>query len=519
MTADADADADVVIVGYGPVGTVLAVLLGRAGHAVTVIDKNTAPYPLPRAVTHDADVARILQDLGLPPDEIPDITEPYDDMYSWRNGDDEVLVDVDWSGVGESGWHNTWFFHQPALEKRLDSIVEGLPSVTVRRAVEAVGITQADGAVDVAVREGETESTLRARWVIGADGANSDVRAMVGVDRHDEGYFHDWLVVDVVPGDGVHFPHIARQHCDPRRPATMVPGGPGRRRWEFMRLPDETVEHLSDPATAWDLLSPFGLTAENAELERQSVYTFAACWATRWRVGRVFLAGDAAHLMPPFAGQGLGAGLRDAVNLAWKLDAVLRGIAGDDLLDTYESERLHHASEMVRFSVGLGKVICITNPEEAGRRDREMLAERRDPPPPPRPGLGPGLHEGDAGGRLARQGRVSVDGAGPRMLDDVLGGPGAVVGRTVDTVDAVAGRLDDLGLGCVALDGRPTPGVVVVDDVDDVLGPWLDDLDADVVLVRPDFFVFGAARGDGAARGLVDRFRVGVRGKQVSTTF
>ncbi len=251
---------------------------------------------------------------------------------------------------------------------------------------------------------------LTTGYLIGADGANSRVRTDIGSAWHDHGYFFDWLVVDVAPAAERQFPHIARQTCDIARPCTMVPGGPGRRRWEFMRLPHEKIEDIDRAEFAWSLLSRYGVDPTNAELERHSTYTFQAGWALDWRKGRVLIAGDAAHLMPPFAGQGLCAGLRDAMNLAWKLSAVLDGTAHPDILDSYGSERIAHVSEFIDFSMGLGKVICLTDPDEAARRDQHMITERAEgsaPPAPPRPRLGTGLHRGPHGGTLSIQARVA----------------------------------------------------------------------------------------------------------------
>jgi 3-(3-hydroxy-phenyl)propionate hydroxylase len=507
--ADGRLTADVAVIGFGPVGKLLALRLGRRGHAVVVVERERGRYPLPRAVTHCSDFARILQSVGLSPDTIPEITQPYDDMYVWRNGEGQTLVEVDWSGRGESGWYNTYFFHQPSLEERLDALIAGLPSVRVLRGWEAEALAQDGTGTEVRARSAGTGErlVLSAAWVVGADGANSRVREWAGLDWHDEGYFYDWLVVDVRPRPGLRFPHVAAQSCDVRRPSTMVPGGPGRRRWEFMRLPGETSAELDTADNAWELLRPHGLTPENCVLERHAVYRFQARWATRWRAGRAFLAGDAAHLMPPFAGQGLGAGVRDVMNLSWKLDAVLGGVAGEGLLDTYGPERLHHAIAFVRFSMELGKVICMTDPAEGAARDARMIAgwsAGMRPPAPPRPGLGPGLHTGRLGGHLARQGRVRVGTAAPVLFDDAFAGPGALIARSAGALAGVGPGVREtlrrLGIDLVALAGPAARGVAVVDDVDAAYTRWLDEIDADVILVRPDFHLYGAGRADQAGQ-------------------
>ncbi|WP_407651899.1 bifunctional 3-(3-hydroxy-phenyl)propionate/3-hydroxycinnamic acid hydroxylase MhpA [Arthrobacter sedimenti] len=524
--------ADVTIVGFGPVGKLLALQLGRRGHRVLVVDRKETGYPLPRAVTHCSDFARILQSVGLSPDSIPEATEPYDDMYVWRNGQGQTLVEVDWSGRGESGWYNTYFFNQPALEDRLDALVEELPTVTILRGWEAGDISQDKDSIRVKLSrtsDGE-QVTAVSGWLIGADGANSAVRQHAGIEWHDEGFFYDWLVVDVKPGPGLNFPHVANQLCDTARPATMVPGGPGRRRWEFMRLPGETREELNRTEKAWELLAPYGVTAENAELERHSVYTFQACWATEWRRGRILLAGDAAHLMPPFAGQGLGAGVRDAMNLAWKLSAVIDGLADDSLLDTYGPERSQHAIAFVRFSVSLGQVICLTDPNDAAARDERMIAEwatTRKAPAPPRPGLGHGLHTGPHGGELAIQGRVT----GPRqttmLLDDLLGGPGVLLTKRSSML-AVISRDDQKRLGLLGIrlasfeeDSHVSSGTEIIDDIDGTYHQWFDSLGTptapvDAVLIRPDFHLYGTASA-AHTRDLALGFLAGLRTRHLAT--
>jgi hypothetical protein len=316
------------------------------------------------------------------------------------------------------------------------------------------------------------------------------------VGYEDLGFDSAWLVVDVVPSEPPVWHPLNIQVCDPQRPTTMVSGGPGRRRWEFMALPGEALLGLVD--RAWELLAPWGVTPDNAEIERQAVYTFAARLAEQWSFGHLALAGDAAHQMPPFAGQGLCSGLRDAACLAWKLDAVLSGLAPPSLMDTYGPERRPQVRAAIDFSVELGNVICISDPGEAAARDDAMVAAARQsgplalPPPPP---IGPGVtRAGDpAAGQLGRQGVVAHGGRRGRFDD--------VVGRGWMLVSAepapLAGLAIELSLWWAELGGtavQVAPGAEV-DDVEGTYARWFAELDAAVILTRPDFYVFGTASG------------------------
>src|SRR5947199_1713649 len=421
---------DVAIVGYGPVGQTLAILLGQRGWKVGVFEKQPAAYLLPRAVHFDHEVARILQAAGLG-EELPRLTEPAD-TYEWRNAAGETRVVISSRGTSPSGWPEANMFAQPELERALDTMVRALPSVEVHRAAEVVDIGPA---LVVASPAGDRHE-VGARWIVGCDGANSFVRRHLGSAVTDLGFFFDWLIVDVVPRERRVWTPINWQLCDPARPTTIVSGGPGRRRWEFMRLPGEDVAELNTERTAWRLLEPWGLRPGNATLERHAVYTFQARWVDRWRTGRILLAGDAAHQMPPFAGQGMCSGIRDAANLAWKLDLVLAGKAAESLLDTYASERIPQVRQAIEFSIELGKVICVADPEQASARDAAMIAAAGAAgvtPPLPTPALGPGLLlDGDPlAGHLFLQGEVRRGNAAGRF-DDVVGRGFALLGRSAD---------------------------------------------------------------------------------------
>jgi flavoprotein hydroxylase len=499
---------DVAIVGYGPVGQLLAVLLGQRGRRVAVLEKQPAAYPLPRAVHFDGEVGRILQSAGIAAD-LAGRTEPADE-YEWRNAAGDMLLRFCSQPVGLSGWPEAIMFAQPDLEQLLDRRAQSLPTVDVRRGCEVVGLRAGAESVEIDVLRDGARGAVRAQYVVGCDGAKSFVRDHLQATVTDLGFFFDWLIVDIRP----HAPRVWKplnvQICDPARPTTLVSGGPGRRRWEFMCLPGERIEDLNREDTAWRLLAAWGVTPANAALERHAVYRFQARWVDTWRRGRLLLAGDAAHQMPPFAGQGMCAGLRDAANLAWKLDLVLAGRAPDALLDTYHRERVPHVQTMIGFSMELGKVICVNDPAEAAARDALMTAAARDglpPAAPPPPALGPGvLMAGDPrAGHLFPQGRVRC-GHTAGLFDDVVGAGWTLVGYDCDP----AAHLDrDLADFFAALGGRTAqvgPDGPVA-DLEATYARWFGSAGVAVALQRPDFYVFGTAATADSAGDLIERLR------------
>ncbi len=505
---------DVAVVGYGPTGEMASILLGQMGYRVAAFERWPAVYPLPRAVHYDDEIARVFQLAGVS-DEVREITQPVPDFYEWRNKDGEVLLRIDWSQQGLSGWPVANFFSQPELQKVLGEKAQSLPTVEVNWGWEAQEISHHDDHVELTVRKGhpgpagqwipeEETRTVRTRYLIGADGANSFVRRHMGAPVTDLGFNFDWLILDVIPHEEREWSPMNWQLCDPERPTTIVSGGPGRRRWEFMRLPGETIEDLNTTETAWRLLEPWGRNPENTTLERHVVYRFQARWGESWRQGRLLLAGDAAHLMPPFAGQGMCSGLRDAVNLAWKLDLVLSGKASDTILNTYESERLVNVRHFIDFSVELGSLQCVTDPQEAAERDERMIASREDPsvaPPIPNPPhrLGPGLlHEGDPlVGALSVQGRVRF-GERTGLFDAVVGRGWTVLSPVADPRDVLEEEelafLDGIGgrLVRVAPEGASGDGTVV--DLEEKYIDWFEGAGVEAIVVRPDFYVYGTAR-------------------------
>lgn len=503
-------DHDVAIVGWGPVGQTLAILLAQRGWRVGVYEKQPQAYPLPRAVHFDHEVGRILQACGVA-DQLRSRTEPTD-LYEWRNAAGATLLRFESGPAGLSGWPDGNMFAQPELEAILDARARRLPTVVIARGAEVVDL--ADGPDGVRLTCAETDGTRRevaARVAVGCDGANSFVRTRLGATVTDLGFFFDWLIVDVLPHAPTAWRPINIQVCDPARPTTLVSGGLGRRRWEFMALPGESLDELNREATAWRLLAPWNVTPENARLERHTVYRFQARWVDEWRKGNVLLAGDAAHQMPPFAGQGMCSGLRDAANLAWKLDAVLAERAPSTLLDTYPTERIPHVRAVIDFSMALGRVICIADPAEAAGRDAMMtaaLASGQQATPPPSPTIGPGvLRAGDPhAGKLFPQGRVRTTDGREGWFDDVVSGGWVLIARDGDpfaTLDRDAARwLRELGVvGAHVGDDAPLV------DVDGTYARWFEGIGAAVALQRPDFYVFGAEARSADTPRLVDALR------------
>ncbi len=503
MTAVDRERVDVAIVGLGPVGAVLAILLGQMGRRVAVVERWPQPYGLPRAVHFDHEVARILQGCGLGA-QLGAISEPAD-VYEWRNAQGETLLRFLSDGHGRSGWPKSSMFNQPALESMLEGRAGQLDSVEIRRGIEITALDQTcDGATLSGADESGAEVDIDAAFVVGCDGAGSTIRDLLGIPMHDRGYFHDWLVVDVVPNEARAFDPMNVQICDPARPTTAVSGGPGRRRWEFMRLPHERLEDLEDERTTWALLEPWGIAPDNATIERRAVYTFQARWAERWRERRVLLTGDAAHQMPPFAGQGMCAGIRDAANLAWKLDLVLDGHADTTLLDTYQVERLPHVQTAIDFSMELGKVICIPDPGEAAARDAAMIGTAASVVPD----IG-GLHTGlihataPHAGALFPQGRTKDAAGCPARFDDVVA-PGWLLVTPHERLvldDDLLGWFGTIGGRVVTIDA----GDLV--DLDGTYRDWFAAHDALAALQRPDFHVYGTAGDHDGATELLSSLR------------
>ncbi|MCY3663725.1 MAG: bifunctional 3-(3-hydroxy-phenyl)propionate/3-hydroxycinnamic acid hydroxylase [bacterium] len=466
-----DTGAEVAVIGYGPVGATLANLLGQAGIRTSVYERSTDPYPLPRACHLDGEIMRIFQGVGLG-DVINELVEPSRGML-FVDGEGQPLFDYeDFVRDPILGWGEDYVFIQPELDAALRAGAARFDCVHVRLGSEVTDWRE-----------------LPARWVVACDGAASASRRMAGIEFVDLGYDQRWLVVDVMLSRPVALPDIIHQVCDPQRPATFVPSARNHRRWEFRIDEGESDEQASDPENVWRLLGPW-LRPGDGELVRAAVYDFHATVAETWRRGRLLLAGDAAHQMPPFMGQGMCSGIRDAANLAWKLRAVLRDGTPEALLDSYEAERRPHVERCIELSIEAGRLLDEPVFPEPDSDDGERWS--RLPPLT-------GLFQGAGGpvpfpvGHQARQPTVEVDGR-RCLLDDVAGPGWYLVSDGPADGGGLARVLDATTLG----------------DPDGWLARLLGGRAA--VLIRPDRYVYGTAATAGDLADLLDdtRRRIGL---------
>lgn len=459
-------DCDVLVVGAGPTGVTLGLLLARRGVRTLVIDKEAEIYPLPRAAHIDHETVRIFQELGVA-DEIMATCRPVA-RYDFLTANSDILLRFDGADrIGPGGWPASNMVHQPSIEAALRRAASSLEPFELRIGVRFQSFSEDGDGVRTVVTQADGEATIRSRFIVGADGARSLVRTAAGIEVDDLRFDEPWLVIDTLVQDASRLPDANLQICDPARPTTCVLMGASRHRWEFMLKPGETPEQMLDDAMIASLLAPWKVDGA-VTLERKAVYRFNARVAAAWRKGRVLLAGDAAHQMPPFAGQGMCSGIRDAANLAWKIAAVLDG-ADARLLDTYQVEREPHVRAIIGMAMMMGATVCITDPEAAAARDARMIAARAAGQAPD--------------GAL----RFPAIAAGCIIENTTAAGayfPQAVIG------DA---KLDDaLGDGPWLLTRDHQCAAAFHDDIT----AWLDAHQAAAVLVRPDRTVFGAGDAD-----------------------
>ncbi len=507
-------EADVAVAGFGPVGQLAANRLGQLGLRTVCLERSAEPHGTPRAAVTDDACLRIFQRAGLLDALAPVLLVSGPVATVDPAGRERQVLDP---AELRDGHPQLVSFDQRALEDVLSAGVGRFACVDVRLGWSVVAVDPA-GADRVAVRAasaGGEELVVRARYVLACDGGRSTVRRLCGIGFVGSTYAQRWLVVDAGVDAPVASVPGVRFVADPRRPAVTLPLTPALHRWEFLLGPAERPDWRA-------LVAPWADPAA-LRLRRLAEYTYHARTASRWRSGRVLLAGDAAHLMPPFAGQGLSAGLRDADNAAWKLAAVVRDGAPEALLDTIESERRPDVARYTRLARLLGAVIQTRRARVAAARDLADRSIRRVPAADaffargggrPASRLGPGARlRGRGAGRLLPQPRVRLAGGREVLLDDALGPGWAVVARgggsphggAAPVATAVGGSARDLGLPVFVL-GRDLV------DLDGTLERWLRRRRASVVVVRPDRYVFAAGGPRTLARAAGELRRWGLAG-------
>ena len=477
-------ETDVVIVGCGPVGAMLANLLGMQGISTIVLEREAEIYNLPRAVHFDDEIMRLLQAVDL-----ADAMQPMIRVSpGMRFIDDSGAILLDWSRpmeVGPQGWQASYRFHQPDLERLLRDGIARYRSVSLRLRTEVFALEQGADAVNVRFEDLATGrlASCRARYVVGCDGARSLVRRLLGAPMEDLGFHERWLVVDTLlrrprPDLG----DYSLQYCSKERPATYVRGTGNRRRWEITVLPHDDTNTITRPERVFELLKRW-VSPADIDLERVALYTFHSALAPIWRTGRMLIAGDSAHLTPPFLGQGMCAGMRDVANLAWKLARVLHGQDIDDLLNSYQAERKPHVREYIELAVRLGGLINTTAMQAAVPKDAfkngEVASMRSI-----KPRLGSGLSKDLNGpaGQMAPQPWLGDK----TRLDDHVGYNYAALllsDFAIQLPKEIRTRLSERDVKVVTASSQEAE-------------TWLREIGVPAVIIRPDRYILGAARSN-----------------------
>ena len=349
---------DVTIVGLGPAGGTLANLLAMHGFSILILDREKSFYPLPRAVHFDDEIMRVFQTIGITKEFLKHTI--INKGTKFVNSKDKVILD--WprpKKITENGWYPSYRFHQPDLEKKLRKKLKNYKKVLIEQNSEVKKIQNSKNHVDITYLNinNHKENIVKSKYVIGCDGANSITRKQMRTKMDNLGFTQKWAVVDLIlKKKKNNLPDRTIQYSNPKQPATYCRNVGRRRRWEFAIKKNHSDKKVLSENYIWNFLKPW-LNKSEAIIERKTIYTFESAIARKWRKGRVFIAGDAAHLMPPFMGQGMCAGIRDASNLAWKIANCIRNKFDETLLNTYQSERSLNVKEYIETTMRMGEFV------------------------------------------------------------------------------------------------------------------------------------------------------------------
>jgi 3-(3-hydroxy-phenyl)propionate hydroxylase len=517
---------EVIVVGLGPTGAMLANLLGQRGHSVLCVERDTDVYYSPKAVHFDDEIMRIFQSAGLA-EEIAQTADSFTEMAfltaphrkpAWR-----TLVGTQDKRYGHAG---AWFFHQPTLERQMRAGLErfgcvqcllGATATELRQDAQGVSLvlTQLDGGA----RE------VRGRFLVGCDGGRSTIRRLAELTLDTAAFDEPWVVVDTkTRSGGKHpgLPPIHQQTCDPAQPVTYVPIAAPYYEWQFMVMGNKTEREATDLAFVRSQLREF-VDLDTIEIIRIAYYRFHALWARKWRNGRVALAGDSAHQMPPFLGQGMCSGIRDAESLSWRLNLILKGRATIDLLDDYEAERSAHVQHIIQGAMFLGRVIQTRRRVVAWLRNFFLFGLANTFPPYARLLMFHmnrkrplecgwlGRNRPKLAGTLSLQPTVTTSAGDKALLDSLQGGDFAIIARA-SAAPFIEEKLPCLG-DCLPV--RLTlfaeqPNGRAIGDVEHRLMKQFDENAIDFLVVRPDHYIFDGGRVkdfEAVANQISSRFR------------
>lgn len=500
-------DYDLIIVGMGPVGVTAANLAGQWGLKALVLDKRDVVFENPRAMGFDQEVMRTFDNIGIA-DAIAAHVMPYRSSH-YLNAQSQLIRHIDAAKPPHLlGWAPNYVFTQPPVEKSIRTNLNHFPHVDVLLGAEVLSVQQQDAVASVQIRDKDGEvRDLSCAYILACDGGTSPIRTQLELAMEDLVFDEPWLVVDVLLKDGAgeSLPTTNVQYCEVERPSTFVVG-PGRhRRWEFMINAGETSGDISRPDAIQQLISRW-LPAEDYDIWRASTYRFHALVLKQWRHGRVFFLGDAAHMTPPFLAQGMCQGIRDAVNLIWKLALVHRGDAAPALLDSYQQERAPHVRRTTEVAKELGQIICERDPVKADERDQRLLEGMQGARSHTvRQSLIPGLQggfiaEAKPAGELFPQPQVTNNNGKADLLDRFTGQSFRLVissafPNSQELLSNLQHNLNGLNLpfSVVQLtDSNPTTPEQFQEH-DGLLESWMAERGCQVLLVRPDHYLYGGA--------------------------